>query len=323
MSNTSFSDLAKRGLHFKTPSFMNATVSAAESSPLNQDDYKMLAHGDDVEAIAAMNAVPGVSRALSGVSAATAEKMFRGECLGDNIKLSPKQLPEYYDLLPPICEKFGVPVPDLFLETSPGPNAYTFGDKRPFIVISSGLLEYMTLEEVQIVLAHECGHIMQRHCLYSMVATCVELGMNWLPGSALLKLPIYRWKRVCEFSADRAALVFSGDLDKVLKTFVRLSGGRFKHTQNVNLDAYREQLEEYQSVLSDKAAEKLMQDFLVMYRTHPFTSVRSYELVKWSKSPECSYLSRKIGTFQEPRCPKCGAAAQRKGGRVCPNGHFF
>ncbi len=309
----------------RSPGFMRqeTSVSQTGSQQWNNDDYKMLIHPEDASAIDVLNGIPGFQPVVRGTMAVTMEKMFLGECLGTNIKLGPKQLSEYYDLLPPVCEKFGIsPIPDLFLEMSPAPNAHTFGDKRPFIVISSGLLEYLSPEEVQIVLAHECGHIICHHVLYSMMATVVEFGVSWIPStlSELVKLPIYRWKRMSEFSADRASLAFAGNVESAMNVMVRLSGGRYRYTQNINVDAYRQQLEEYRTITNDTTVEKSMQNMLIMYASHPFASVRSYEFIKWSKTSAFSLLSRKIGTY-DPRCPQCGAS-MKGNTNICINGHF-
>ncbi len=307
------------------PGFMRENETETESSPgrWTKNDYRLFIHPEDKAAIDLIDGVPGFKQIVQSASAATMEKMFLGECLGTNVKLGPKQLSEYWELLPPICEKFGMKtIPDLFLEMSPAPNAYTFGDKRPFIVVSSGLLEYASKEEVQIVLAHECGHIVCRHPLYNMMATVVDYGVSWIPSglSSLLKLPLMRWRRMSEFSADRAALAFAGNVEKAMSVIVRISGGRVDYTKSVNFEAYREQLDEYQRIISEASVEKAMQDLLVLYASHPFASVRSYEFLKWSKTPAFELLSKKIGTF-DPRCPKCGVAMKRNT-NICLNGHF-
>jgi len=42
---------------------------------------------------------------------------------------------------------------------NPLPNGYTFSDTRVFVTVTSGLPEYLDEDEVQAVIAHECGHI--------------------------------------------------------------------------------------------------------------------------------------------------------------------
>lgn len=54
---------------------------------------------------------------------------------------------------------------------NPIPNAGTYGDTRIFISVTSGLVEMMNDDELDAVLAHECGHILCRHTLYRTIAT--------------------------------------------------------------------------------------------------------------------------------------------------------
>ncbi|MDO4571126.1 MAG: M48 family metallopeptidase [Planctomycetia bacterium] len=307
-----------------TPDFMreNASADSMDKRSWNERDCEMFIHPEDAAALRAMKAVPGFDGLVRQIMGGTVEKMLYGECLGTNIKLGPGQLPEYYELLPPICEKFNIPVPPLFLEMSPLPSAYTYGDKVPFVVLSSGLLEYMTKEEIQIILAHECGHIVCHHSLYTMISLVIGYGLSWIPTavSELIKLPIYRWRRMSEYSADRAATVFAGNAQKVLNIMIRLSGGKYGFTKNISASAYQEQIQEYESILKDTTVESSMQTYLLLWATHPFASMRSHEILSWVKTPAFSYLSRKIGTY-DPRCLQCGAG-MRGSTSICTNGHL-
>lgn len=78
--------------------------------------------------------------------------------MASTIRLSPTQFPEIYKHLPPICERLGIQEPEFYLEMNPTPNAYTAGDTRVFIVVTSSLVEMMDDEELDAILAHECGH---------------------------------------------------------------------------------------------------------------------------------------------------------------------
>ena len=80
---------------------------------------------------------------------------------------------KYYDMLPPICKKLGIEIPDLYIELDVSPNSYTSGDTKPFIVMTSGLLETLPDELIPTVLAHECGHIACHHVLYSTMGRMI------------------------------------------------------------------------------------------------------------------------------------------------------
>ena len=100
----------------------------------------------------------------------------------------------------------GITEPELYVYNDPMINAYTYGETRTFIALSSSLVERMSKEELKGIIAHECGHILCRHMLYlTMYETLKEMGVflglipwtNCLPtvvGQQLLaKKPISRY----------------------------------------------------------------------------------------------------------------------------------
>ncbi|MDO5439790.1 MAG: M48 family metalloprotease, partial [Erysipelotrichaceae bacterium] len=116
-------------------------------------------HNDDRAALEALKAIPGFSSLTKSFMRSWNEKLMYINNMSTYVRLSEKQLPRYYAMLPPICEKLGIEVPDLFLKLDVVPNAYTYGEEKPFIVLTSGLLETIPEELLPTVLAHECGHI--------------------------------------------------------------------------------------------------------------------------------------------------------------------
>lgn len=120
------------------------------------------------------------------------EKQFRIENMSSRLRLSEKQMAKYYSMLPPICEKLGIEVPELYLELNVHANAYTSGDTKPFIVITSGLIETIPDELIPTVLAHECGHIVCHHVLYSTMGRMILNGLlsSLVSLSSLISTPL-------------------------------------------------------------------------------------------------------------------------------------
>ena len=130
-------------------------------------DYCDFIHPEDEIALNRLKAVPELQTVTKWMMSNLTETFFHGLYMATRIRLSPTQLPKIYNLLPPICRKFGIEEPEFYLEMNPAPNAYTFGDTRTFLTITSGLLSHVKNDEELIaVLAHECGHILCRHVLY-------------------------------------------------------------------------------------------------------------------------------------------------------------
>ena len=57
--------------------------------------------------------------------------------------------------------------PELYVRQDPRPNAYTMAvqGQRPFVVVTTALLDLLEPREVQAVIAHELGHLKCEHGL--------------------------------------------------------------------------------------------------------------------------------------------------------------
>ena len=68
---------------------------------------------------------PTVKKYLGSVS----DPRTRQWLLASAVRLGPKQLPHIYRMLPPICDAFGIPEPELYLMRGEA-NAVTYGHSR-------------------------------------------------------------------------------------------------------------------------------------------------------------------------------------------------
>ena len=269
-------------------------------------------HPEDKIALDNLNALPVFPAILKAFMKAAPEELLHGQNLAQKIRLSSEQLPEIYGYLPPICKVLGIAVPEFYLEMSPTPNAYTFGDTNVFVTVTSGLLEYLEEDELKAVIAHECGHIACRHVLYNTLAHMLfNYGSKILGPLATVSEPVLLalsyWQRRSEMSADRAAAIYMKSSKSVVDTMIRLAGGSKYITGKVNLELYLQQAEEYDKLVRESFWNRILQGYAVMNSSHPFLAVRSNEIAKWTKSEHYSSI---LKVFEEdlkyPKCIKCG-----------------
>ena len=192
-------------------------------------DATIFTHDQDRATLQALKAIPGFTQLLKAFMKVWNERQFRIQNMSTNLRINEKMLPQYYNMLPPICEKLGIEVPELYMEMNVVPNAYTAGDTKPFIVMTSGLIKSMPPELIPTVLAHECGHIACHHVLYhTMGQLILNNAVSLLGLNELITLPLqiafYHWMRCSEFSADRAATVCDGTSDKIVEMCMRFAG---------------------------------------------------------------------------------------------------
>ena len=240
--------------------------------------------------MAALKVIPGFSQVMKAFMKIWSEQQLRLINMSTNLRLNERQMAKYYNMLPPICEKLGIDVPELFVELDVHPNAYTYGDTKPFIVITSGLFETLPDELIPTVLAHECGHIACHHTLYTTMGRAILNGasafVSGLGNIALypIQLAFAYWMRCSEFSADRAAIICDGSAEKSTEVMMRFAGYDKDIMADANVEAFMEQALEYKNLVDNNAWNKTLEFILFQNYDHPLNAIRAYEGREWEKT---------------------------------------
>lgn len=240
---------------------------------------------------------------------AAPEDMLAGLNMVQKIRLGPSQLPHVYGLLPPLCDALGIPEPEFYLEMNPFPNAYTYGDTRVFITVTSGLLQCMSEEEVRVVVAHECGHVFARHVLYHTMADLLLKGAIETLGIpplllAPIQAPLFYWYRRSELTADRVAALLAGGAKPVVEMLIRLSGGPRDITEQVDTEAFVAQADAFHAHTNSKWAD-LLQNAAVISAEHPWPALRAAAVTQWSASESFRRLRADLDAPRPALCIHC------------------
>lgn len=253
---------------------------------INPSDF---IHPEDAAALKQLEHIPGFSLIVRKILALGLEQLQYGINMASAIRLSPTQLPELYNRLPPICRQLGITEPEFYLQMDPQPNAWTFGDTKVFITITSGLVEMMESDELNAVIAHECGHILCRHVLYHTLARFIIGGADALGFLGALAIPLQYallyWQRKSELSCDRAACIVTSP-ETVVATMARLSGGPASITKRINFNEWAQQADQYEAIRNDGLWNKTLQVYAIAAQNHPFSAVRVREILNWSKTDQ-------------------------------------
>jgi Zn-dependent protease with chaperone function len=202
-------------------------------------------HPFDESAKLQLESTTGLQETVQAFLKMCGEREAHNVHLSECLRLGPRQLPEIYRLLPPICDAFGIPEPELYLAKG-GVNAYTFGHVRASIIIFSELLDHLATDEIEAVIAHECGHILLGHVLYHSMAQFVDMApdvmaqfLDMAPdvgsyaadlsvlltsASAPVRSALTHWSHKSELSADRAAAAYLGSADAITRVIFRFAG---------------------------------------------------------------------------------------------------
>jgi Zn-dependent protease with chaperone function len=256
---------------------------------LKADDFR---HPLDLQATTTLKQLPGLDVAVRSLLGPVAEQFFYLNNIASSVLVGEKQLPHLHKLLLEACQILDLEPPQLYVQQNPAPNAYTFAmrGKQPFMVLHTSLIEMLTPEEIQAVIAHELGHLKCEHGVYLTLANIMVLATTLLPtwGAILaqsLQEQILRWVRCAEFSCDRAALLVSQDPKVVMSVLMKLAGGSPSLASQLNLEAFIEQARAYDAVDQTQLGELLKQAQTAQL-THPVPVIRAREIDRWGSSLE-------------------------------------
>lgn len=260
-------------------------------------DPNLFIHEDDRATLNALKAIPGFTPFLKGFMKVWNEKLLHIFYMANYVRINDNQMPAYYDILKDICQKLEIDVPELYMMFDPNPNAFTTGDTKPMIVMTSGLIETVPEELIPTILAHECGHILCHHVLYTTMGQFLLDGAIWgaHQGTAgnlglgdLISFPLQlafsKWMRCSEYSADRVACVYDSTSDKLVDMCMRFAGYDKDIPYAPNKEEFVAQAKEYKELIDESAVNKAMEFLQFMYNDHPVNSVRAYECIEWAKT---------------------------------------
>ena len=83
-----------------------------------------------------------------------------------------EQLPRVYSVVEQMTQRFGLPMPKIYVIPTESPNAFATGrsPKHASVAVTQGILNLLTDDELAGVLAHELGHVRNRDILTSSIA---------------------------------------------------------------------------------------------------------------------------------------------------------
>lgn len=242
-------------------------------------------HPADRTALAALRRLKGFDQVLKLMSGFLRERQHRLLYLASSARVGPRQFADLDALLDDCVQVLDADLkPEMFVQQSPMVNAYTIGMDKPFIVITSGLYDLMTHEELRFVVGHELGHALSGHAVYrTMLMHLIRLASSFgfipLGGWALRAIvaALMEWQRKSELSGDRAGLLCGQDVDTAIRVELKLAAG--SRLDKLDSQAFLAQAQEYER--TGDMRDGLLKLLNLELQTHPFSVLRAAALTKW------------------------------------------
>jgi Zn-dependent protease with chaperone function len=257
-------------------------------------------HPLDQQAEQALRSVPGFDLVARKFVEFLYERPQLVYLMGNSIQVGPRQYSTIYGLFRECVRDLDIhPEPTLFVEQNPQVNSYSLGQEHPYVVVNTGLLDLLSEAEIRTVLAHELGHIKCGHTILIQMGIWImnmasrlseaTFGLGNIVSSGLI-YAFYEWRRKAELSSDRAALLVIDDLNTVMQTMMKISGGSTQYGHECSLNEFISQSESYQEL--DQDGLNQIYKFLLYngasgsMLSHPFPVERLRYLREWATSED-------------------------------------
>jgi heat shock protein HtpX len=177
--------------------------------------------------------------------------------------VSEEELPQVYAIVRRLALQKNMPEPRIYLIDSPQPNAFATGrsPKHAAVAVTTGILQLLTGDELEGVLAHELAHVSNRDILISSIAAMIAAALTmlarmafWFGGGdnrdnplgaigavlALVVAPIAAMlirlaiSRTREFQADATGAETTGRPLLLASALEKISAGTARIPMNVN-----------------------------------------------------------------------------------------
>jgi Zn-dependent protease with chaperone function len=242
-------------------------------------------HPADRTALSALRRLRGFDHILKLMSGMLRERQHRLLYLASAARVGPRQFADLDALLDECVDVLDAPAkPELYVMQSATTDTFTIGMDKPFIVISSGLYDLMTHEELRFVVGHELGHALSGHAVYrTMMMHLMRLARSFgvvpVGGWALRAIvaALLEWQRKSELSGDRAGLLCSQDLDTAIGVEMKLAGG--SRLDKLDSEAFLAQAREYER--TGDMRDGVLKLLNLELQTHPFSVLRAAALTNW------------------------------------------
>jgi heat shock protein HtpX len=103
------------------------------------------------------------------------------------VPVTEQEMPEYYRIVRELTQADGIPMPQLYVSPDAQPNAFATGrsPNHAAVAVTQGILNVLSWDELQGVLAHEISHVKNRDILIGSVAAAVAMGITFAARMAM------------------------------------------------------------------------------------------------------------------------------------------
>ena len=232
------------------------------------------------------------------------EESLRPDLVGKNLKVTDKQLPYIHNMVQEMSSILGIKEPEVYIYEGTNYAVYVQGVNRSWIEISAKTVENFSKNELKFLIGSQLAHIKSKHIYWKiLMEQCIKApklidnvyneGMAGIANERQilemgLKVIMYKWSRVAEYSSDACGYLLVGDIEACISAIKKVIFNNDFISNNVNLGEYLKQadlLENYNSVMArySKLDEQI-----------PYGPLRIKELLRFVSSSKAKEVRKKM-----------------------------
>ena len=144
-----------------------------------------------------------------------------------------EELPRAYEIVERLTQKIGLPMPKIYVLPTDSPNAFATGrnPRHASVAVTRGILELLTDEELEGVLAHELGHVNNRDILISSVAATLAGAITMLANMGKWAMIFGGYERDDRNRGGGLAALFMLIVAPIAATLIQLAVSRSREYQ--------------------------------------------------------------------------------------------
>ena len=257
-------------------------------------------HPFDRQALISLEKMPGVSLLFKKINEYGIDRLLRFKFNAICMRVNSRNFPDLYQAFTEACNILDVdPVPELYLIHGTGYiKSLTIGAHKPMVIINVDGLKTLNYEELLYAFGHELGHIKSNHLLYHQTALILPglgkvianstLGLGGLATNGV-EFALYQWVMMAKLTSDRSGLLACQDINVATSALIKLAGLPGEYINEAVVEEFLDQARDFGGYNLDRL-DKLTKMLSFMEPMHPWTTLRTAELLKWIDSGEYQTL---------------------------------
>ncbi len=232
--------------------------------------------------------------------------------VGRQAKVMPNNYPELHRVLADHVKLAGMKLPNMYLLQDEAPYIYTIPGGPGTIVVSTGLRDDLEEDDLSALIAHEIGHINSHHVRTTLAINYIT---NANPIFKVLLFPLLMiklfaggWMDLANFTADRFAVLLTGDAAGLNKALVKMAVLADKQA-DITPEELRTYLESSSDISTDAAQMERQFRIGTFISSQPNLGERIEEMREFIKSDEGKTAFEKMDEIRR----QAGAAQPASG----------